>query len=270
MTKYRFNQLLCIVNIAIITSLFTLLIREKLPTYALVLVFIAIGFCQHYFLNIVHIASHFGMSKVWRVNSLYGNIAAIFGGVTFADFRTTHMLHHKNVHNLPENDPDHWITTSGPVWTIPFKIFYHDVYFWRNSLWKQRGAWRGYIINRSVQVGFVASFSYYNMLEVWQYFWLLPLLIVGFLNGLFLFYFPHYSTKLEHKWREAAKKNAFQQLVLTAIDISRYFHEKHHDSVQQNTNYFPVFAHLSNTDLRAPFSTFYNSQKYVIPAYSTE
>jgi hypothetical protein len=73
--------------------------------------------------------------------------------------------------------------------------------------------------------------------------WLIPLLVVGFCNGLFLFYFPHYTIRIELFARSLEKQNIFSQLLLTTIDISRYYHEKHHEKIQSNRPYFPVFSY---------------------------
>jgi beta-carotene hydroxylase len=244
--KYQLNQLILAADITVVFSLFYILLTNKLDLTANILVFLAVAVCQHYFLNLVHIGSHHLLSKNKTVNSVLGNIASIIGGVTFADFKTTHFLHHRNVSD-DKNDPDHWITTSGSVFTIPFKIFYHDYYFWSHGLWRQNGAWKGYIIDRAIQILLVSAFSVTGNLAVWQYFWLLPLLLVGFLNGLFLFYFPHYTTKLERQWRKAKSKLPHQTVTLLAIDISRIYHEKHHDRIAENRNYFPVLAFLHDT-----------------------
>jgi fatty acid desaturase len=240
-SKYRFNQMLFIVNCGIVFVVFNYLISHTITLLESIFFFILVGFCQHYFLNIVHLASHFLLSRNRTWNTFFGNMASIIGGVTFADFRTTHHLHHRNVSD-EKNDPDHWITTSGNVFTIPFKIFYHDYYFWTRDLWKN-GNWRGYLINRFVQIGFVLAFYFTGNIGIWQNFWLLPLLVVGFSNGLFLFYFPHYTSRLERNWRQN-NTLLHRRLTLLTIDISRIFHEKHHDRIAENQNYFPVFAYL--------------------------
>jgi fatty acid desaturase len=245
LTKYRVNQLLFFGNICITWYLFRHIITHSLHWYESVIFFFSIALSQHYFLNLVHLASHNLLSRNRHINSIFGNISAIIGGVTFADFRTTHMLHHRNVSD-DTKDPDHWITTSGHIITIPFKIFYHDVYFWRNGLWK-KGNWRGYLMDRFTQIGFVLAFQRFGQLGIWQTYWLVPLLIVGFLNGLFLFYYPHYTTKLERAWRSFARRNPFQSFWLLCIDISRIYHEKHHDSIASNRPYFPVVSYIFDT-----------------------
>ncbi|MBC7471863.1 MAG: fatty acid desaturase [candidate division SR1 bacterium] len=232
-------------NVFVVTCLFYILLNTNLNIFGSILIFLIIALCQHYFLNLVHIGSHHLLSKNKHINSVLGNVASIIGGVTFADFKTTHFLHHRNVSD-DKNDPDHWITTSGNVLTIPFKIFYHDYYFWTRGLWKQNNAWKGYLIDRLMQGLLVLGFYFTGNIVVWEYFWLLPLLLVGFLNGLFLFYFPHHTTRLERNWREVQNKLPHQSLTLLAIDISRIYHEKHHNRIAENRNYFPILAFMQD------------------------
>lgn len=245
LNKYQTNQTIFIVTLAIIGYIFYALTTSYIAPYIYPIFFVTIAICQHYFLNLVHIASHHLMSKNRIWNSFFGNIASIIGGVTFADFKTTHFLHHRNVSD-EQKDPDHWITTSGNIFTIPFKIFYHDVYFWSRGLWKQNHAWRGYLVDRFTQVSLILAFQFSGKIDVWINFWLLPLLCVGFLNGLFLFYFPHYTTKIERSWRALEHKLFFQSMTLLAIDISRIYHEKHHDRINNNANYFPVLSYIQD------------------------
>jgi beta-carotene hydroxylase len=245
--KYQFNQIVLFFSIATIISVFSYLIQHKgivfWPIY--ILFFILVSFAQHYILNIVHLASHQLLSKDRKLNYYLGSLASLEGGVTFADFSTTHMLHHKNTSKL-DSDPDHWITNSGSIFSIPFKIFYHDVYFWTRGLWKLQRGWLNYILTRSIQIGIVVAFELTGNIDIWKNFWLSPLLVVGFLNGLFLFYYPHYSTKLENSWRILQKPNFVQKLFLLFIDISRVYHEKHHDKIVENSHYYPVFSYIKD------------------------
>lgn len=243
--KYQINQLVFGIDLVAVFYLFYILLTTTLNTPTYLAIFFAIAICQHYFLNLVHIGSHHLLSQNRRLNAFLGNIASIIGGVTFADFKTTHFLHHRNVSD-EQNDPDHWITTSGNVFTIPFKIFYHDYYFWSKGLWRKQGNWKGYLIDRLVQGLLVLGFYFTGNILIWQNFWLLPLLFIGFSNGLFLFYFPHYTTKLERTWRGFENKLPHQKLALLAIDISRIYHEKHHDRIAENRNYYPVFSYIQD------------------------
>lgn len=356
-TKYRFNQFLFSFNLLIFGFLW-LFILTKFENFSLVGIFkfwgsfgeisnvlfliILTSFNLHYFMNLVHLATHRLLSKSIFWNRLLGNISAILCGLTLADFASTHLLHHRNVpknkekrigqnldsslnklqikskseaqselennkisqnnfqsqsgfqklikmangkwqneinvkqtqailqnsqsqakidlQNQMENspiqneknknkqnkileintkkksnkqnfkakfkyfdkfigffkakiipdkfvdkkliltDPDEFISRSPHFLILPFLIFWHDFYFWTNGLW-QNGFWRGYLLNRLVQVILVIIFWYFDKLNLWLVFWLLPIYLVGFANGMFLFYFPHYTTKWEEKRR---------------------------------------------------------------------
>lgn len=237
-SKHNVNQLVLYVSIIVYISSFILagvsnswLLRHA----AFILVIISL----HYLLNLVHIGSHNLLSRSRRLNSILGNIAGFFGGVTFADFRTTHLLHHRFT-SAENQDPDLYITKSGPIWSIPFKIFYHDVFFWSRGLWKQNNSWKSYLVTRLLQILVISLLFVSSWRYIWVYYWLVPMLILGLLNGLFLFYFPHYTTKLEKRWR--AHPNLLNYLPRKLIDISRIYHEWHHDKIQNNQNYYPFIA----------------------------
>ena len=57
-------------------------------------------------------------------------------GFTFPVFTRVHLQHHANV-NDPENDPDHFVSTCGPLWLIAPRFFYHEIYFFQRQLWKK-------------------------------------------------------------------------------------------------------------------------------------
>jgi fatty acid desaturase len=200
----------------------------------------------HTLFNVVHLASHSLLGKKFWVNRCYGNIAAFFGGITFSDFYTTHLLHHAHQGDS-EKDPDHWITRSGSIWTIPLKIMYHDVWFWKHHLNERKHLGKDYLATRALQVLTVLAFLLTGNIAIFLLFWLLPMGIVGLMNGLFLFYYPHYSTHLEQSIKENSNPNLFGKGLLEAIDISRISHEVHHDRVRSNEVYYPLswaFGHM--------------------------
>jgi beta-carotene hydroxylase len=205
-----------------------------------ILLFFLIAFSLHYFLNLVHIGTHKMISKNDSWNNFIGFSSAIFGGVTFADFKSTHLLHHKNPTN-PKLDPDFYITNGISILLIPFKIIYHDIYFWKHGLWKNN-LWMGYLLTRFIQISIVFWFFLSKNLEVWVFFWLCPIFLVGTLNGFFLFYFPHYSTKWEKNARK--RKDIWTKPFLKIIDISRIYHQEHHKNTNSYLDYFPVLSYL--------------------------
>jgi fatty acid desaturase len=239
--RFRFNQLVFGLSCIVLCVSFTFLIRSPLQIFSFCLLPIN-ALCLHYLLNITHIASHNQMSKNFLVNQIIGNISATFGGLTMADFSSTHLIHHLHPADK-DNDPDYPITKLSKGGTnfisIPFKIWMHDTYFWTHGLWKKRYNWLSYILNRTIQIAIVIAFNMSGILNIWMWFWLLPILVVGFFNGMFLFYFPHFTTKWENTQR-ARPDSIFHSWAVELIDISRIYHEFHHNNITENRNYYPL------------------------------
>ena len=240
LTKYRLNQCLLLTSVGVYVGNFVLFAGTAQPTLpGRASHFLLATAALHYLLNLVHIGSHNLLSRKRSWNSLLGNIAGFFGGVTFADFRLTHLRHHRYLDD-PREDPDYFITNSGPWFTIPFKIFYHDVFFFRRGLYRSQQSWRGYVLTRLAQVLTVSLLLALGLKSAWITLWLTPMLLLGLCNGLFLFYFPHYIPRVEKQWR--TKPRFWNAPARILIDISRVFHERHHDRIQNNLNYYPLLA----------------------------
>jgi len=243
MTKYKLNQLLFVGSFSLLLGVFGLLVFTKMSYFFYPGIFILVAFLLHYQFNLVHIGSHFQLSKSSKVNNILGSLSAIVSGTTFASFTQTHKLHHRNV-GKEELDPDYHITNGHGLFWIPFKIGYQDMYFFKNKLYKTPGALLNYLLSRFVQVSAVVYFIITGNWLLFVFFWLLPAWLVGYLNGLFLFYFPHYTTGGVERLRQKKRLNVFEKSYLLAIEICRNYHEKHHLRVAENRNYFPVFAYL--------------------------
>lgn len=220
-----------------IFSLLLLWISILLPQW---LVWILMPFCVlslHYHFNTVHQASHNMVSRSKLLNSFVGRFSSIFSGISFADFRSTHLEHHKYPTNK-DKDPDHWITTSGSIITIPFKILWHDLWFWKKGLWKK--SWIIYIIDRGIQIAMIVIIISTGYALTWSLIWLIPMLIVGLLNGLFLFYIPHYTHRFE------SMRGVLGTIFNFFARISRKSHELHHRNIAHNAVYYPVFWYVSS------------------------
>jgi beta-carotene hydroxylase len=183
------------------------------------------------------------MSKKKWINNLFGTWAAIFAGTTYADFKSTHMLHHGKFGH-PELDPDHKIARNANFLFIPFKIFYHDWDFWTKGMWKKDSAWAGYLLVRSLQLYLIITAFTTGKMLTWLIFWVLPVYLLGVTNGAYLFFYPHYTGKYEKIWRNLKIKNWYQKLALKLIDISRHYHEIHHEKISANYVYFPLESYL--------------------------
>ena len=191
----------------------------------------------------MHQASHQLLSKDRGYNKILGHLAAIFGGLSYSEFTQSHGLHHK-FQGQKIKDPDYGVTHSSNLWFLPFQIWRKDVYFFQNGLHLKSKAWLGYLVDRGLQIGLVLYFFIWPGLAFYFAYWLLAVLVVGFLNGLFLFYFPHYSTKWEIKTRSLARIWLLPSISLAFIDICRYYHEWHHNQIKSNQYYFPLENYL--------------------------
>lgn len=184
--------------------------------------------CLHYLFTTVHQSSHRLLSKNKHINYALGFLATLFAGITFADFKFTHDLHHKHIGDA-HNDPDHAISGSGPIILIPFKIFYHDFYFLKHN--RSKFEYFSYFAERIAQM-LIIVLLFQNHIFLFITYWLNPMLIIGIANALFLFYFPHYT-----HWIEKTRFNS--GMLKESIRMSRVYHHKHHDNPSKNSNFFP-------------------------------
>lgn len=242
LSKYKFNQLLAVGVSTVFVSLFLILLNFDTNWVQYSIIFVALIACEHYMLNLVHIASHRGISKSLWLNDLLGNMVAILSGVTLPVFRTTHNLHHSNPNN-PTKDPDHFISTKGGLWWISVRVIYHDYYFFKNKLYKPKGYLTTYFFDRLIQFILVSLFALNGKFLVWQNFWLPSMLIIGTLYGFFQFYFPHFSTEIVDKWKTLKNPNFIQRFVLFLVNFSNYYHFKHHQQITNNLHYFPFWSY---------------------------
>jgi fatty acid desaturase len=223
-------------------------------TSAFLLIIITLNL--YYFTNLLHLASHNLLSKKLKLNSFYGNVCAIFSGLTFAEFKTSHLLHHKNPTN-PDKDPDHQISQSGSLFLLPFRVWLKDKYFFKEGLWKKTGLLKGYLLNRLVQLILILFIFLQDKGFIFSIFYLLPLFIIGFLNSLFLFYYPHYTNQFEQNLIQ--QKNLFAKFGVKCINLSRDFHNYHHFKINNLGFYFPVESKFKEL-LFVLFKKFINSK----------
>jgi beta-carotene hydroxylase len=246
LSKYRFNQFIFGLSLAILALIYSLILYFRFPLWTFPFLLPVLAFFLHYQYNIVHIASHGQVSRNRILNSFIGNFAAIIGATTLASFTANHLEHHKDPTN-PKVDPDDAIVSETHLLLIPFKILYQDMFFWRSRLWRKRGLWKGYMLDRAIQILILLILFFSGSMSYFLIFWALPVWLLGTLNGLFLFYFPHYSTKRVDNWENLKKPNLLVQLLLGLIFISRFYHTKHHLKPSQNSNYYPVFSFLRDS-----------------------
>ncbi|NJN90363.1 MAG: beta-carotene hydroxylase, partial [Leptolyngbyaceae cyanobacterium SL_5_14] len=86
--------------------------------------------------TVIHDASHHVAHRDRIVNAALGHGSALMLGFSFPVFTRVHMQHHANV-NDPDNDPDHFVSTGGPLWLIAARFFYHEIFFFKRKLWRK-------------------------------------------------------------------------------------------------------------------------------------
>ncbi len=260
--KYRTNQLiLTIVLFGLIYNLSNVSYSSNFESK--VYFFLSNLIFLNYLLNAVHQSSHFLLSKKTWLNRVLGHIAAIFSGFTWSHFLATHLEHHKHL-GKDDLDPDFSIANSGNFLVIPFLIWQLDWQFFSRKFYLRRDYWKDYIFDRLFQVLIIVlaiNAGYWNTLA---YYWIIPMWIVGFLYGQYLFYWPHYSNNLEQWSRK--QSNFFSKLYIWSIDLCRTFHALHHDKVSGNMAYFPLESYLYLNFIRQykDFELNVDSHKYIM------
>ncbi|MFM7192468.1 MAG: fatty acid desaturase, partial [Microcystaceae cyanobacterium] len=86
--------------------------------------------------TVIHDASHNSAHRHRLVNAILGHGSALMLGFAFPVFTRVHLQHHAHV-NDPENDPDHFVSTGGPLLFIAARFFYHEIYFFKRQLWRK-------------------------------------------------------------------------------------------------------------------------------------
>jgi fatty acid desaturase len=248
MSKYLINKILFLSAFTIFINSWVFIYSEKFQGLSVIFWMLNLV-TMHYMFTTVHQASHGLLSKNKIVNYFFGFMATLFTGITFADFKFTHDLHHLHI-GTPELDPDHKISGSGSVVLIPFKIFYHDYYFLKNN--KNILQTLSYFIQRTIQISIIMVL-FVDKTILFTSFWLAQMLVIGMLNALFLFYFPHYT-----HWIESTRLNI--KPLRESIKMSRDYHHMHHDNPSGNGSFFPFETTIS-AFLRSDTSSNYNSKK---------
>lgn len=250
-TRVLLNPILILFFGLVVLSLAQLYLINGLGNPSILSNFVLIAFSTvilHYYFNLLHIGSHYGISKNKRLNNFVSTACATLSGHTYAAFATTHATHHKFPGDS-KKDPDYDITHGSFVLFLPFKIFLHDLWFFNKALYKQKGRLFNYILTRSIQAVLVILIVANGYLSVFLMYWLLPIYILGVLNGIFLFYLPHNVSKFETILSSLSSIKLFSKLsslIENVIFISRISHESHHDDIRSKNPYFPFIYYFLN------------------------
>lgn len=173
--------------------------------------------------TVIHDASHNAAHQNRVLNAIMGHGSALMLGFAFPVFTRVHMQHHANV-NDPKNDPDHFVSTGGPLWLIAARFFYHEVYFFKRKLWRKYELLEWFLSRL-----FVASIVYLacqnGCLGYILNFWFSPALVVGLALGLFFDYLPHRPFQERNRWKNA---RVYPSRILNLLIGGQNYHLIHH------------------------------------------
>jgi len=173
--------------------------------------------------TVIHDASHNVAHRNRIVNAALGHGSALMLGFAFPVFTRVHMQHHANV-NDPHNDPDHFVSTGGPLWMIAARFFYHEFFFFRRRLWRKYELLE-WFLSRAVVAVVVCLAIQYDFLGFIFNYWFSPALVVGIALGLFFDYFPHRPFQERDRWKNA---RVYPSPVLNLLIMGQNYHLIHH------------------------------------------
>ncbi|MGB3207947.1 MAG: beta-carotene hydroxylase [Crinalium sp.] len=173
--------------------------------------------------TVIHDASHNSAHRNRIANALMGHGSALMLGFAFPVFTRVHMQHHAHV-NDPENDPDHFVSTGGPLWLIAARFFYHEIFFFKRRLWRKYVLLEWFLSRL-----FVGCIVYYAIShEILGYilnFWFSPALVVGLALGLFFDYLPHRPFQERDRWKNA---RVYPSRIVNVLILGQNYHLIHH------------------------------------------
>ncbi|WP_317037339.1 beta-carotene hydroxylase [Nodosilinea sp. E11] len=173
--------------------------------------------------TVIHDASHNSAHRNRVVNALLGHGSALILGFSFPVFTRVHLQHHAHV-NDPENDPDHFVSTGGPLWLIAARFFYHEIYFFKRRLWRN---WEllEWFLGRFI-VGLLVFVAWrFDFLGYIFNYWFSPALVVGIALGLFFDYLPHRPFQDRDRWKNA---RVYPSPILNLLIMGQNYHLVHH------------------------------------------
>jgi beta-carotene hydroxylase len=217
-----FNPTLLLLIAAIVLAIFSstgFWVWHWSPTLVFILNFVSL-----YVLGtVIHDASHGVAHKNRAVNAIMGHISAILQGFVYPVFTRVHMQHHANV-NDPENDPDHFVSTGGPLWLIAVRFFYHEVFFFQRRLWRKFELWE-WAFSRLFLVVVLIFAYYHHFLSYILNYWFVPAGIMGLALGLFFDYLPHRPFQERSRWKNA---RVYPGWLLNILLLGQNYHLVHH------------------------------------------
>jgi beta-carotene hydroxylase len=173
--------------------------------------------------TVIHDACHNVAHRNRILNAVLGHGSALMLGFSFPVFTRVHMQHHANV-NDPANDPDHVVSTFGPLWLINARFFYHEIFFFQRRLWRKFELLE-WFIGRALVAIIVFLGYHYGFIQYIFNFWFVPLAIVGLMLGLFFDYLPHRPFDERDRWLNA---RVYPSRILNLLIGGQNYHLVHH------------------------------------------
>ncbi|MFO5526951.1 MAG: beta-carotene hydroxylase [Cuspidothrix sp.] len=173
--------------------------------------------------TIIHDACHQSAHRNPIVNAVLGHCSALILAFAFPVFTRVHLQHHGNV-NHPKDDPDHYVSTGGPLWLIAVRFLYHEIFFFQRRLWRNYELLE-WFISRLIIVSIVYISVQYHFLGYILNFWFIPAFIVGIALGLFFDYLPHRPFVERNRWKNA---RVYPGKVLNILIMGQNYHLIHH------------------------------------------
>lgn len=173
--------------------------------------------------SVIHDASHNSAHSNRTINTILGHGSALILGFAFPVFTRVHLQHHGNV-NDPENDPDHFVSTCGPLWLIAPRFFYHEVFFFKRRLWRNYELLEWFLSRLFLAILITLSLQYGFFHYLINY-WLSAALVVGLMLGLFFDYFPHRPFQERDRWKNA---RVYASPILNLLIFGQNYHLVHH------------------------------------------
>ncbi|AFZ34624.1 fatty acid desaturase [Stanieria cyanosphaera PCC 7437] len=173
--------------------------------------------------TVIHDASHNSAHSNRVLNAILGHGSALMLGFAFPVFTRVHLQHHAHV-NDPENDPDHFVSTGGPLWLIAARFFYHEVFFFKRRLWKNYELLEWFLSRLFLAVIVIVSIRY-GFIGYITNFWFVPALVVGIALGLFFDYLPHRPFQERDRWKNA---RVYPSPILNLLILGQNYHLVHH------------------------------------------
>ena len=173
--------------------------------------------------TVIHDACHQSAHRNRVINAILGHVSALMLVFAFPVFTRVHLQHHAHV-NDPENDPDHYVSTGGPLWLLPVRFLYHEVFFFQRQLWRKNELLEWFLSRLFVAVIFYISVQYHFLGYILN-FWFIPSAVIGLTLGLFFDYLPHRPHQERDRWKNA---RVYPNRILNLLIMGQNYHLIHH------------------------------------------